>query len=79
MLIFKNMFKRKYNVSFIDSKWQSIKRNLDLEIIPRIDELLFFDGEYFKVLNVIHQFITKKQEIFIVIEKLTADNQVVEK
>jgi hypothetical protein len=63
------MFKKKYNISIIDSKWNVIKRNLELGFIPRNDEFIFYDDTYYKVLNVIHR-VNSTQEIFIVVEKL---------
>lgn len=44
-----------------------MKRNLKLKVIPRSDEFLFFDDQYYKVLNVVHKF-NDKQDIFVVVE-----------
>ena len=63
------MFKKKYSVSIIDSKWNAIKRNLELSFIPRNDEFIFYDDTYYKVLNVIHR-VNSIQAVFIVVEKL---------
>jgi hypothetical protein len=62
------MFKKKYNVSMLDSKWIPLKRNINLSIIPRRDEYIWIDEKYFIVLNVVHS-ITDKQEVFIVVEE----------
>jgi hypothetical protein len=71
------MFKKKYTVSMLDSKWVPLKRNIKITIIPRRDEYIWLDEKYFIVLNVVHS-ITDKQEVFIVVEekeKITIINQ----
>jgi hypothetical protein len=76
------MFKNKYKISILDSKWQPIKRNLKVEVIPRVNEYLYMDEKYHKVINVIHT-MDKKQDIFVIIEELTtqydSDNERVTK
>lgn len=62
------MFEKKYTVTILDSKWQVLKRNINLKVVPRLYEMLYFDGVYFDVINVIHM-LNEKQDIFIVIEK----------
>lgn len=65
------MFKNKYKISILDSKWQPLKRNLKVDIIPRINEYLYMGENYHKVINVIHT-LNGKQEIFVIVEELTA-------
>ena len=72
------MFKRKYNISLLTSKWVPIKRNVNLTLIPRSGELLFLDGQYYEIINVIHM-INKKQEIFLVIKELENINPLIVK
>jgi hypothetical protein len=62
------MFKRKYNTSLLDSKWNPIKRNLKLSIIPRIHEYIYHEDKYYMVLNVVHQ-LNDKHDIFIIVEE----------
>lgn len=62
------MFKKKYTVSMLDSKWIPLKRNIKMSFIPRRDEYIWIDEKYFVVLNVVHS-ITTKQEIFIIVEE----------
>lgn len=62
------MFKTKYTVSLLNSKWEPIKIKHKLQIIPRRDEYIYLDNQYFQVLNVINQF-KDKHEIFIVINE----------
>lgn len=66
------MFETKYTVSILDSKWVPIKRNLKLKVIPRRDELIYLDEQYFEVLNVVHRLNTK-QDIFIIINELAKE------
>ena len=64
------MFKKKYNVSIIDGKWLPIKRGIKLTCIPRIDEFIYLNEIYYRVVSVIHQ-LAEKQEIVIVVELLS--------
>lgn len=72
------MFRTKYTISLLDSKWQPLKRNLKVDVIPRANEFLYMDDKYHKIINVIHT-LDGKQEIFIIIEDLATsishDNQ----
>jgi hypothetical protein len=62
------MFKKKYSISILDSKWIPIKRNVKMEVVPRRDEYIWFEEKYYIVLNVVHS-ITDKQEVFVVVEE----------
>ena len=62
------MFKKKYTISMLDSKWIPLKRNVKMSIIPIRDEYIWIDEKYFIVLNIVHS-ITNKQEVFIVVEE----------
>jgi len=65
------MFRTKYSVSILDSKWNPLKRGLKLNVIPRCNELIYMDEQYFTVLKVIHT-LNSKQEIFIIIDEIGA-------
>jgi hypothetical protein len=67
------MFRKKYTLTLLDSKWNVIKRNLNLVIIPRKDEYVFFEDSYYVVLNVIHM-LNKKQDVFVVVEQRKQPN-----
>jgi hypothetical protein len=62
------MFGKSY-ITLIDEKWEVVKDKLFVKSIPRSGELIYIVEyeQYYKVLNVIHN-ITKKQDIFVVIE-----------
>lgn len=68
------MFRVKYTVSILDSKWQPVKRGLKLSVVPRQGEFIFMDGKYFNVLNLVHT-LSDKQEIFVIIEDLPKQPQ----
>lgn len=68
------MFKAKYNVTILDSKWQVIKNNIILSVVPRQGEYIYMDNKYVNVLNVVHS-IDVKHTIFIVIEDLPTQPQ----
>jgi hypothetical protein len=62
------MFKSKYKVTLIDSKWNVVKNNVKLSVLPRRDEYVFFDGLYYLVLNVVHV-LDGKQGVFVIINE----------
>jgi hypothetical protein len=68
------MYRRKYTVTFIDSKWSVIKKNVNLISVPRFGEYIFFDGLYYEVMQVVHEVFEKpkffgpKSRILIVIK-----------
>ena len=66
------MFKTKYSISILDSKWSVVKNNVKLLFVPRINELIYVNNQYYKVLNVIHM-LNKNQDIFVVVDPI--DNQ----
>ncbi len=63
------MFKLKYTVSFLDSKWNILKNNIKLYSLPRKDEYVFFNGLYYEVLNVVHT-IDKNHSIYVIINEV---------
>jgi hypothetical protein len=62
----------KYKVSIINSKWEPIKRNIEMFHLPRKDEYVHLNDQYYTVLNIVHM-LNENHEVFIVIEEL--DNQ----
>lgn len=71
------MFKKKYNISMIDSKWIPIKRNVKINIIPRRDEFIWVDEKYYQVINVVHS-ITDKHEVLLVVEEQNNNSPIIE-
>jgi hypothetical protein len=63
------MFKSKYNVCLLDSKWNVVKKSVKLYSVPRRDEYIFFDGLYYEVLNVVHD-INKKHLLYVIINEI---------
>lgn len=59
----------KYTVSILNSKWQPIKRNVELVIIPRKDEFVYMDEQYYEVLNIVHM-LNEKQDIFVIVNEM---------
>jgi len=64
------MFKSKYTISFLNCKWTPLKRNLKITVIPRIDEFIYLEGKYYRVINVVHM-MNKNQDIFIIIDEFS--------
>lgn len=64
----------KLRVNIIDEKWNIIKSNFKLQVIPNIHELMYLNDveKYYRVVNIIHS-INNKQNISIVIEEYTDD------
>ena len=63
------MFRTKYTVSILNSKWVPLKRDLKLSIIPRKDEYIYLNDQYHEVVNVVHM-LNEKQDIFVVINEM---------
>lgn len=65
---------KKYRVTFLDEKWDVIREDVKIDVIPRIHEIIYMTNEakYYRVVNIVHNF-TKKQEIYVVIEEYTDD------
>lgn len=63
------MFNIKKTISILNNKWEPIKRNIKVNIIPRKDELIYLDNKYFEVIHVIHM-LNKEQNVFIIIGEL---------
>lgn len=63
---------KKYKVTILSEKWEIVKENFKVSVIPRADELIYIPKEekYFKVSNVVYT-LNDKQDIFIVIEPYT--------
>jgi len=75
----------KYTVSILNSKWHPIKRNVEMIIIPRRDEYVYMNDQYYEVLNVVHM-LNEKQDIFVIVNEMVKninpqepENQEVEK
>lgn len=58
----------KYTVSILNSKWFPIKRNVEMFIIPRRDEYIYMDEQYYEVINVVHM-LNKIQDIFVIVNE----------
>ena len=67
------MFKKKYNVMLIDSKWNPIKKDLKFTVIPRKDEYIYLVDRYYHVINVVHNMLLK-HDILIVVEEMTRES-----
>lgn len=59
----------KYTVSILNSKWHPIKRNVEMVIIPRRDEFIYFENQYYEVLNIVHM-MNEKQDIFVIVNEM---------
>ena len=75
----------KYTVSILNSKWHPIKRNVEMIIIPRRDEYVYMNDQYYEVLNVVHM-LNEKQDIFVIVNEMVKninpqepENQEIEK
>jgi len=66
------MFERKYTISILNSKWEEIKRNIKIDVIPRRDEFIYLDNQYYEVLNIVHT-LDEKQDIFVIINELAVN------
>ena len=67
------LFNWNKKITFIDKKWNELLSNVEVEGIPRINELVYLGGDvdYYKVMQVIN-WPSKKSKIFIIIEPLSS-------
>jgi hypothetical protein len=61
-------FSKKYTVTFLNSKWEIVKNNIKMNIVPQRDEYIYMDDKYYNVLNVVHS-MGKKHNILVVIDE----------
>jgi hypothetical protein len=61
------MFRTKYTVSLLNVKWEEIKRNLKMNIVPRMGEFIYLDDTYYEVISVIHS-LGNIEEYFIIVD-----------
>lgn len=64
-----NIFKPKYTVVILNSKWEILEKNLKLVKLPRQKEYIWNDIKYYQVINVIHSLQNLKQ-ITIIVEEI---------
>jgi hypothetical protein len=64
----------KYTVSILNSKWNPLKRNVEMIIIPRRDEYIYMNEQYYEVINVVHM-LNEKQDIFVIVNEMTKNIQ----
>lgn len=76
------MFRTKYNITLLDSKWNPIKNKVKFITIPRRDEFIYLVDRYYQVINVVHNIIDK-HNIIVIIEELQQqqliENEVIKK
>ena len=65
------MFSKKYTVTLLNSKWEVLKRNLPIKFIPKKDEFIWTDGQYYEVVNIVHS-IDKSQTVYIIVNELSS-------
>lgn len=70
------LLNKKFNITFLNHKWEVVKINVKTNVIPRIHEIVYLDGEktYYRVVNVVHNVVNKKNKPFIIIEKYVDDD-----
>lgn len=77
-----NIFKSKYTVVILNSKWEVLEKIVKVEILPRQKEYIWSGTKYYQVVHVVHN-ITSTQQISLIVEEIQnvelVVNQVVEK
>jgi hypothetical protein len=77
-----NVFRKKYTVVILNSKWEVLEKNLKVEILPRPKEYIWSGTKYYQVVHVVHN-ITSTQQISLIVEEIQnvelIVNQVVKK
>lgn len=62
------MFRKKYIVTILDSKWNIVKNRMVFNTLPRSGEYIYFDNVYYEVINIVHSMETK-HNIFLIVNK----------
>ncbi len=63
----------RYSVSILNREWQTIMSVVKVKHIPRSNEVIYLtDGNYYRVINVVHN-IDKKHGIFLIVEIIGED------
>lgn len=63
-----NPFNKKYTITMLNSQWRVIKNNLKLDFIPRKDEYIWDNKNYYIVDNVVHS--TESKHISIIVTRI---------
>jgi hypothetical protein len=63
------MFFGKKYITIINPKWEIVKANVKCDYLPRKDEYIFIDENYYEVLNVVHK-LDKKNTVLVVVQKM---------
>lgn len=69
------MFRTKYNITLLDSKWNPIKNSIKFIAIPRRDEFIYLVDRYYQVINVVHN-MDKKHNIIVIIEEVNQQKSI---
>lgn len=64
-----NIFKSKYTVVILNSKWEILEKNLKLIKLPRQKEYIWSGTKYYQVVHVVHN-ITSRQQISLIVEEI---------
>ena len=61
---------KKIKISILNTSWDVMVPVAKVDVLPRIDELIYFESEdkYYQVQTVVHT-LNKKQGIFVIVEK----------
>jgi hypothetical protein len=70
-----NFLNKKYKINLISEKWDIISSNYSVEIIPKINECIYINEEYYQVINIIHNFDIKNSNLTVVIEKINNERK----
>ena len=63
------MFNRKYTITILDCKWQIVKNKVKMDIVPRKDEYLFIENQYYEILSIVHNF-GEKIGVFLIVNPI---------
>lgn len=72
------MFNKKNKISFLNEKWEIILSNIKLKYLPRIHELVYINGVYYRVANIVYN-IGYVQDVYVIIEEYVDDYNLFEK
>lgn len=68
------MFFRKKYITLINPKWEIVKANVKYDHLPKKDEFIFIDENYYEVLNVIHK-LDDNNTTLVVVQKMKKNDE----
>lgn len=64
-----NIFKNKYTVLILNSKWEVLEKNVKIKFLPRTKDYIWSGKKYYQVTHIVHN-LSLKQQISLIVEEI---------